>query len=633
MATEDEEFADERYAGDDDGKAGDEDAGGQESEEGLPGGRIPNPPPRDAWVSRVVEDPANPQPAVLLSGYVGDAADEGRTRIYTDASLQSYVEVQDEDVLHHEALGGDQVPEGGSMVWVRADALVTPGSTGGTGGGGAAGGDFFTGPVLEQNRKAGTAQKAEPVQITLLTIAGCHTQQFACTIFGCVTQNLLCKTAHPIICSHVCQQGGEGQREPVGPTGYFHCGELVGVTGWQGCGEEGREPVDTYTCPPSIGCIGVTGWQGCGQEGTGAGGWGAADENSSIDCPSVDPTKCPQPPNFTAHIYPDPAMPMMGGGGPGPTAWHGCGQQGPIGITGWQGCGQPSQLIGCTGWMGCGPGPVISIHAACPSAIDACPTRFCGGREGTDTVQAAAQPQNFAAAAPQAAPPTFRPHCPDAGGGAGGGVGGAMGGGAAAAGPSTEATVCTQLGCPRTITCPPTFQPGCGPDHEHGGSTAATICTQVPFCPPTTVCPPVTMERCGGGGGYGGGATGLVCVRTSTCPPSIYCTPFTMAGCAGGAELAAVPTGQYAPQCPTFGIACTYVHCPPATVGFACPPQTGYGCPNTSTCPVPTMDPGCPETSTCPPITVGPGCPNTSTCPVSAGLPGADGDVPAGVAA
>ncbi|HEV3051093.1 MAG TPA: hypothetical protein VGX50_12340, partial [Longimicrobium sp.] len=326
--------ADEQYAGDQDGEAGAQEAGGGEEydTEGLPGGRIPNPPPRDAWVSRVVDDPSNPPDAVLLSGYIGDAAEEGRSRIYTDASLSSYVEVSDEDVLHHEAADTGGLPEGGSLVWVRSDALVTPGPDGGTGSGGAAGGDFFTGPVLAQNRKAGTgtgaaaAQKLGPVQITLLTIAGCYTQRFGCTVFTCPTRNFLCRTVHPVICSYVCQQGGgieipggglqgvrgaaagggQGQDQPVGPTGYFHCGELVGQTGWQGCGQQqqvslpgciqtgtcgGREGTDTVqaACQVSAQCqfsygpcpthlIGCTGYQGCGQQQTPMAGQAAGGE-------------------------------------------------------------------------------------------------------------------------------------------------------------------------------------------------------------------------------------------------------------------------------------------------------------------------------------------------------------------
>jgi hypothetical protein len=67
--------------------------------EGLPGGRIPAPSvPRDEWVTQVVDDPSSAVRPVLLQGYVGDAADEERTRIYLDASLATFVDIRNEDV-------------------------------------------------------------------------------------------------------------------------------------------------------------------------------------------------------------------------------------------------------------------------------------------------------------------------------------------------------------------------------------------------------------------------------------------------------------------------------------------------------------------------------------------------------
>jgi hypothetical protein len=529
--------SDEQYAGDEGGEAG---AGEEYDTEGLPGGRIPNPPPRDPWVSRVVDDPSNPPDAVLLSGYVGDAAEEGRSRIYTDASLSSYVEVSDEDVLHHEPGRGDAVPEGGSLVWVRSDALVTPGPSGGTGSGGATGGDFFTGPVLAQNRKPGTGtgtgagEAIGPVQITLLTIAGCFTQRFGCTIFTCPTRNFLCRTVHPIICSHVCQQGGG-----------------IGIPGGGG-GLGGFEPVDTYSCPPSVGCfekgapvaqprmgqaqgepVGPTGWFHCG-ELIGQTGWQECGQQHQVSLPG-----CIQ----TGTCEGTDTVQAAGGT--------------VIGRTGWQGCGQPTHLIGCTGYQGCGQ-PHISlpgcIHTGTCSALDACPTRLCGGRQGTDTVQAAGTPIHLpdsewvdargaqaaggqAAAAPtgQYAPecPTFGftctyVHCP----------------------PQSAATVCTQIGC-QTQQC--TFPPRCEPPTSPN-NTLATVCTQI-NCP----------------------SFGFTC--------TVFCQ--AQGGGADTVQAAAAPTGQYAPQCPTFGFTCTYVHCPPQSVATVC---TQLGC-QTQQC---TLPPGCP---------------------------------------
>lgn len=697
-----------------------DDSGGNEGPDddgdpgGLPGGRIPGPPiPRDEWVSQVVDDPSSGTQPVLLQGYVGDAADESRTRIYLDASLGTFVDVDNDDVLHHQPLRGDHEPSGGSMVWVRGDAQVSQG-TGGSAPGApaAAGGDFFTGPVLEQNRQAGMGgapQAGTQVHITLLTVAGCISRLVVCRPQN--TAATVC--THQIICSYVCRdplggigtpqwKGGLGgldidgtmgcppsvgsdcatqpkpcggfqfptdrwqpqfqQRAaaaPVGPTGYEGCGQpthMIGCTGYQGCGQPHISLpgcIHTGTCPQAVaGPIGPTGYQGCGQP--------------HISLPGCIHTGiCPQP--------------------------HG----GPIGVTGWLGCGQPQiSLPGCIRTGICpqpeavtGPGSTIATvctqigcphtgvancsiatvctqigcHTApqhcipslsgcpnttatvctqigCPVSGDGCPrtsscpptyTPGCGGAQAGGLMQA------HGGGAQAAAGPTgqYLPQCPTFGftctvfctaqGQAGDAPNEAAGiptgqyspqcptfgftctafcaaqGGMEAAG-RTVATHCPTLGftctyvhcppmtiatqglgcpptstcaptgefgCPRTSTCPPTFQPGCGPDAEHGGSTAATLCTQAPFCPHVTV-----------------------------------------QGAAQGA--AGIPTGQYSPQCPTFGFTCTYVHCPPITIA-----TQGLGCPPTSTC-APTGGFGCPRTSTCPP-TYTPGCGGTE----AAGLP------------
>ena len=254
-------------AGDDLRDDGDDGAGGDDPG-GLPGGRIPRPPlPRDEWVSRVIADPANPPQAVLLSGYVGDAAEPGRTRIYSDAALGSYVEIDDGDVLHHEPLESGGQPAGGVLVWVHSEAVVTPGIAGeGTGGGGAeaAQAGFFTGPVLEQNRAPGLPGGPGPVKITLLTIAGCWSKLFCPTI----PTLPITVTKHQIICSLVCQDplggvtqpgvhAGAAAAEPVSAQchmSYGHCaqgvpGSQACMVSWYGCVTQ-RKGCISYRCRP-----------------------------------------------------------------------------------------------------------------------------------------------------------------------------------------------------------------------------------------------------------------------------------------------------------------------------------------------------------------------------------------------
>src|SRR4051812_23336582 len=61
--------------------------------------------PRDAFVSRLVSDPANLEPTspVVLRGFVGDSDEPGYSRIYCGPKLDAYTDVRDEDILHYEA--------------------------------------------------------------------------------------------------------------------------------------------------------------------------------------------------------------------------------------------------------------------------------------------------------------------------------------------------------------------------------------------------------------------------------------------------------------------------------------------------------------------------------------------------
>jgi hypothetical protein len=660
------------------GDPGDETgSGGEGDPDGLPGGRIPAPPiPRDEWVENVIDDPASNVQPVLLQGYVGDAAEEDYTRIYPNASLDSYVDVRNEDVLYHVPLEGEHAPRGGSMVWVRGDAQVSQGTTP------AAGADFFTGPVLAQNRQAGAAGAAQPaakMQITLLTIAGCPTRWFICPPQN--TAATLC--THRIICSHVCQQpgggllGGNMTRMPcsavdacpsalgctsfqgcepgpvVGPTGWQGCGQpthMIGCTGWQGCGQPHISLpgcVRTGSCgtgpeaglKAAAGPIGPTGWQGCGQPHISLPGC-----IQTGTCPQAQAGGAQGPIGQTGWQGCGQPTHLLGCTGatavtvcicgPGPVSMHpGCpgepgGAQGPIGQTGWLGCGQPG-TIGPTGWLHCahtlatvctfhclppltmggicGPGPVQTVVAHCPSALDACPTRLCGGGGG-EQVNPQAMMAGGAAGGGPIGPTGWQgcgqPHislpgcihtgtCPQA---------------EAVTGPgSTIATVCTQIGCPHSgvancsiatvctqIGCH-TAPQHCIPSLSGCPNTTSTICTAITCpvgVPPTDwwSCGHISLPGCVQTGSCGtqqqaGGAQGPIgqtgwlgcgqphislpgCIHTGTCPQAE----------AGGAQGPIGQTGWLGCQ-PTRLIGCTgYLGCGQPHISLP-------GCIQTGSCP------------------------------------------------
>lgn len=66
-------------------------------------------------VSALVSDPnAGPPDAAVLRGYVGKSTTANAWRLYLDATLASYVEVSEDDILHHKEIADD----GGTLVWV-----------------------------------------------------------------------------------------------------------------------------------------------------------------------------------------------------------------------------------------------------------------------------------------------------------------------------------------------------------------------------------------------------------------------------------------------------------------------------------------------------------------------------------
>lgn len=186
----------------------------------------------DDFVGRVHADPAKVEPRTLLSGFVGRGAEDGKLRIYSDPSLGSWVEASAEDVVHTQPI--DNSPLGGSHVWLKSGATLTPGSAQGTGGAagaaavGGLGADVGvfnpTGtihPTLWTQIGCPTHQAWCPPHASVATIctqfppcAPIHTHEFFCpprtlavTICGgpihtviCPPQTLICPTHNPAVC-------------------------------------------------------------------------------------------------------------------------------------------------------------------------------------------------------------------------------------------------------------------------------------------------------------------------------------------------------------------------------------------------------------------------------------------------
>ncbi|HEX7318364.1 MAG TPA: hypothetical protein VF297_30945 [Pyrinomonadaceae bacterium] len=98
--------------------------GGQWGEDDGPNVRY------DDFVGRIVQDPNEPPNVMLLSGYLGSSSEEGHVRLYLDEELCRYVEIPQKAIRHSQELPPEQSPLGGSLVWIDRDAEVVHGAAG-----------------------------------------------------------------------------------------------------------------------------------------------------------------------------------------------------------------------------------------------------------------------------------------------------------------------------------------------------------------------------------------------------------------------------------------------------------------------------------------------------------------------
>jgi hypothetical protein len=80
----------------------------------------------DDFIAKLVPDPAKVEPTLLLSGFVGRGGAEGAVRIYSDPTLNKWVDVPEADIVHSMPIPDSKF--GGSHVWARASAQIKPGN-------------------------------------------------------------------------------------------------------------------------------------------------------------------------------------------------------------------------------------------------------------------------------------------------------------------------------------------------------------------------------------------------------------------------------------------------------------------------------------------------------------------------
>ena len=442
----------------------------------------------DDIVNAVHADPAQAEPMILLSGLIGRGAEDGSLRVYPEASLGRWLEVAEADVVHSAPLADS--PLGGSNVWVRSSARVTPG--------------VATPPAPPEGEKpAGGEAAGVPLQ-------GADTGVFNPLAapwtghFGCPTVEFWCPRPGPV---------------PPPWTGHFGCPTMAqwcppqGAPRWTHTGCATREfpctPTNNPNCAVTIACLGG----GLAQAAAMPSVPGCLPPTHNIGCP--DTISCaPQHISLPGCIHTGTCPPQaaaVGTIGLCPTIGFTCtlidcpgggyGAEARMTIP----CLPPTYNPGCPSTVSCPPAPT---HAGCGLAAEARFTIPC-------------------------LPPTYNPGCPStvscppapthAGCGYGAEAMGYPTGsptastrcficppdqfGAAAAAQNTAATVCTQIGCVSVAGHCPTVGAQCA-----GGQQMVSM---------ATICPTVSPAACP--------TLGIACVPTLAGP----CLPFTLSGCQG----------------------------------------------------------------------------------------------------
>jgi hypothetical protein len=364
----------------------------------------------DDFVERIVKDPKDPPGVTLLSGYLGSSSEEACVRLYLDEELSRYVEIPEKAILHTQELTPEQSPLGGSLVWLDRGAEVAHGAVGterrwatflegqiaqdymGAAQAGAFAGlsgstqtrECFTppsaygpecgpsksGPCIPQTEFIGCRTRTGILCTRLGPNCGRTSYDPVCTIAGpncrtlvflqcqpsllspCITHDIECQASGYVPCNPpVDFTIGQGQfGHPAA-----HAGTVTGQTG-NPCGGQPLPTPTTYACPPPASLHSCRTGMGCHVRRGGEPPF----QSTQTQTKECGPTyNCP---SEWCHF---------------PTTPQWC----------------PDTRVGA-----------CATHAACPSAVDACPTRLChqgGGFDFAGGQHAGVVATQFCAATPQ----------------------------------------------------------------------------------------------------------------------------------------------------------------------------------------------------------------------------------------
>ncbi len=604
------------------------------------------------FIGRVVSDAKNPPETRMLTGWFGDSGEEGYRRLYTDAELNSYVDIPDDAILYTEPLR-DVQPAGGVIVWITRDAALKQG-----GSASSRAARFLQGQVQQDFASAGAAGSLEQAGLRCITVALCgeptgFTGQ--CTKQPEVGGAWPCITAIPH-CFEVTGFTGKCTHAPwPNPTRYIGCTYL-------------HCPTHDLTHIPHICNIVASGNPGCvvinpPQGGDPAQKVGAAADAEARPLPATEIPGCGYTKSWgvcETHLLGCGYTKEWGNQCPThlpdcPTAAPGCGwSRNPI-CTDLPGCNWTRQPAICNqtvsqGMVPCtGPLPVDDVAAQrgataqpasiiCATSIGCDITLFCHTRFQVHCFQSLICPTQPIQCFPIPSP--FCPvtqACPFGPGGGGGDPAQRFAAFGAAAPDAIIATLpagCTvtptapDFGCtksgpacpPQTVPltqctqtgpqCPTSCGPACQSQPPHctsiGEACGHKLCTQAP--PECTVSDPQACTP-------GFGCTGIICVAPNAqafaAPRPL---PLTPVGCPASDLVACSQFGG----CPTLPNGdCTFFGCPSLPQQFAAAgpgggcTQSGPQCPTHAQPQCTSFGPGCPPT----PATI---CTQFPPCPTHA---------------
>lgn len=82
----------------------------------------------DEFVQQIRPSPEKNEQVQFISGYIGKSDKTGNIRVYLDATLSTYIEIPEEDILYSLPRKPEEDPLGGSRLWIKKESRLSIGN-------------------------------------------------------------------------------------------------------------------------------------------------------------------------------------------------------------------------------------------------------------------------------------------------------------------------------------------------------------------------------------------------------------------------------------------------------------------------------------------------------------------------